>query len=151
MSVSCDRHVLRTLLPYNLVTVLANFVRTSDDMLCRIIFSVLLCRPFVISSVYRLTLHYILDIHLTFQVWKGEGTRTWKGTHSNGIFVQFECPAMRRLWFIPSIIEKGQNVCRYVLYATHNFVCSLKTFDHFSDSSAACLVKRLSSCIYSTI
>ncbi|KAG6547920.1 hypothetical protein Mapa_010740 [Marchantia paleacea] len=46
------------------------------------------------------------------QVWKGEGTRTWKGTHSNGIFVQFECPTMRRLWFIPSIIEKGQNVCR---------------------------------------
>lgn len=46
------------------------------------------------------------------QIWKGQGARKWKSGNSNGIFVQLESPALRRVWFIPSVLEKGQNVCR---------------------------------------
>ncbi|CAM6095091.1 unnamed protein product [Calypogeia fissa] len=42
------------------------------------------------------------------QIWN----RKWKSGNSNGIFVQFESPRLRKIWFIPSVLEKGQNVCR---------------------------------------
>ncbi|KAJ8547333.1 hypothetical protein K7X08_010919 [Anisodus acutangulus] len=46
------------------------------------------------------------------QVWKGQGSRKWKHGQNDGIFVQFESPSMRRLWFIPSSTEKGKTLCR---------------------------------------
>ncbi|XP_077247877.1 tetratricopeptide repeat (TPR)-like superfamily protein isoform X2 [Tasmannia lanceolata] len=46
------------------------------------------------------------------QVWKGQGSRKWKHGQSDGLFFQFESPILRKLWFIPSSIEKGQTLCR---------------------------------------
>ncbi|KAF8401738.1 hypothetical protein HHK36_012684 [Tetracentron sinense] len=46
------------------------------------------------------------------QVWKGQGSRKWKHGQSDGFFVQFELPILRRLWFIPSSTEKGRTLCR---------------------------------------
>lgn len=46
------------------------------------------------------------------QVWKGQGIRKWKHGQGDGFFVQFESPAMRKLWFVSSSIEKGQTLCR---------------------------------------
>lgn len=46
------------------------------------------------------------------QVWKGQGSRKWKHAHSDGFFVQFESPSLRKLFFIPSSIDKGQILCR---------------------------------------
>jgi len=46
------------------------------------------------------------------QVWKGSGTRKWKHGTSNGFFIQLETAAFRRLWFVPSAVEHGRNVCR---------------------------------------
>ncbi|KAK2400068.1 tetratricopeptide repeat-containing protein [Trifolium repens] len=46
------------------------------------------------------------------QVWKGQGSRKWKHAQSDGFFVQFESPSVRKLWFIPSSNEKGQTLCR---------------------------------------
>ncbi|XP_073115921.1 uncharacterized protein [Elaeis guineensis] len=46
------------------------------------------------------------------QVWKGQGSRKWKLGHSDGFFVQFESPVLRKLWFIPSSTEKGRTLCR---------------------------------------
>lgn len=46
------------------------------------------------------------------QVWKGTGSRKWKHGQLDGFFVQFESPSLRKLWFIPSSIEKGQTLCR---------------------------------------
>ncbi|XP_060180605.1 uncharacterized protein LOC132610314 [Lycium barbarum] len=46
------------------------------------------------------------------QVWKGVGSRKWKHGQNDGIFVQFESPSMRRLWFIPCSTEKGKTLCR---------------------------------------
>ncbi|WOH12804.1 hypothetical protein DCAR_0832312 [Daucus carota subsp. sativus] len=46
------------------------------------------------------------------QVWKGQGSRKWKHGQSDGFFVQFESPLVRKLWFIPSSNEKGQVLCR---------------------------------------
>ncbi|XP_009398554.2 hsp70-Hsp90 organizing protein 2-like isoform X2 [Musa acuminata AAA Group] len=46
------------------------------------------------------------------QVWKGQGSRKWKLGQSNGFFVQFESPLLRKLWFIPSSTEKGRILCR---------------------------------------
>ncbi|KHN10072.1 serine/threonine-protein phosphatase 5-like [Glycine soja] len=46
------------------------------------------------------------------QVWKGQGPRKWKHAQSDGFFVQFESPSLRKLWFIPSSNEKGQTLCR---------------------------------------
>lgn len=46
------------------------------------------------------------------QVWKGQGSRRWKHGQSDGFFVQFESPLVRKLWFIPSSNEKGQVLCR---------------------------------------
>ncbi|XP_042514629.1 U-box domain-containing protein 70 [Macadamia integrifolia] len=46
------------------------------------------------------------------QVWKGQGSRKWKLGQSDGFFVQFESPGLRKLWFIPSSTEKGQTFCR---------------------------------------
>eukprot|EP00246_Nothoceros_aenigmaticus_P018774 TRINITY_DN9997_c0_g1_i1.p1 TRINITY_DN9997_c0_g1~~TRINITY_DN9997_c0_g1_i1.p1 ORF type:complete len:252 (+),score=44.04 TRINITY_DN9997_c0_g1_i1:180-935(+) len=46
------------------------------------------------------------------QVWKGPGTRKWKPAHTTGIFVQLESSSMRRLWFVPSVTDKGRAVCR---------------------------------------
>ncbi|KAK9137441.1 hypothetical protein Sjap_008035 [Stephania japonica] len=46
------------------------------------------------------------------QVWKGQGSRKWRHGQSDGFFVQFESPLMRKLWFISSSTEKGQTLCR---------------------------------------
>ncbi|XP_026662852.1 uncharacterized protein LOC103713346 isoform X2 [Phoenix dactylifera] len=46
------------------------------------------------------------------QVWKGQGSRKWKLGHSDGFFVQFESPVLRKLWFVPSLAEKGRTLCR---------------------------------------
>ncbi|KFK23289.1 hypothetical protein AALP_AAs63180U000300 [Arabis alpina] len=46
------------------------------------------------------------------QVWKGQGSRKWKLGQNDGIFVQFESPWIRNVWFIPSSKEKGQPLCR---------------------------------------
>ncbi|KAK9289192.1 hypothetical protein L1049_017666 [Liquidambar formosana] len=46
------------------------------------------------------------------QVWKGQGSRKWKHGQHDGFFVQFESPSLRKLWFIPSSIEKGRTLCR---------------------------------------
>lgn len=45
------------------------------------------------------------------QVWKGQGSRKWKHGQSDGFFVQFESPVLRREWFIPSSSEKGKTLC----------------------------------------
>lgn len=46
------------------------------------------------------------------QVWKGQGSRKWRHGQSDGFFVQFESPLLRKLWFIPSSTEKGRTLCR---------------------------------------
>ncbi|OAY79511.1 stress-induced-phosphoprotein 1 [Ananas comosus] len=46
------------------------------------------------------------------QVWKGQGSRKWKLGQSDGFFVQFESPFIRKLWFVPSSTEKGRTLCR---------------------------------------
>ncbi|KAJ0735323.1 putative tetratricopeptide-like helical domain superfamily [Helianthus annuus] len=46
------------------------------------------------------------------QVWKGQGPRKWKHGQSDGFFVEFESPLLRKEWFIPSSSEKGQILCR---------------------------------------
>ncbi|KAK1287870.1 hypothetical protein QJS10_CPB19g00888 [Acorus calamus] len=46
------------------------------------------------------------------QVWKGQGSRKWKHGQSDGFFVQFESPVLRKLWFVPSSTEKGRALCR---------------------------------------
>lgn len=46
------------------------------------------------------------------QVWKGQGFRKWKHGQSDGFFVQFESPSLRKLWFVPSASEMGQTLCR---------------------------------------
>ncbi|KAJ6817004.1 RNA polymerase II-associated protein 3 isoform X2 [Iris pallida] len=46
------------------------------------------------------------------QVWKGQGSRKWKHGQSDGFFVQFESPVLRRQWFVPSSSEKGKTLCR---------------------------------------
>ncbi|WVY96330.1 hypothetical protein V8G54_028481 [Vigna mungo] len=50
------------------------------------------------------------------QVWKGQGSRKWKHAHSDGFFVQFESPSLRKLFFIASSNEKGQTLCRFLSY-----------------------------------
>lgn len=46
------------------------------------------------------------------QVWKGQGSRKWKLDQSDGFFVQFESPFLRKIWFVPSTTEKGRTLCR---------------------------------------
>lgn len=46
------------------------------------------------------------------QVWKGQGFRKWKHGQSDGFFLQFESPLIRKLWFIPCTNEKGKALCR---------------------------------------
>ncbi|KAJ4783060.1 Tetratricopeptide repeat protein 1-like protein [Rhynchospora pubera] len=46
------------------------------------------------------------------QVWKGQGSRKWKLAQSDGFFVQFESPMLRKLWFVPSSTEKGRTLCK---------------------------------------
>ncbi|KAL9401467.1 hypothetical protein Peur_005316 [Populus x canadensis] len=46
------------------------------------------------------------------QVWKGQGSRKWRHGQHDGIFVQYESPLMRKIWFIASSNEKGQTLCR---------------------------------------
>lgn len=46
------------------------------------------------------------------QVWKGQGIRKWKHGQGDGFFVQLESSKVRKLWFVPSSIEKGQTLCR---------------------------------------
>ncbi|KAI5083940.1 hypothetical protein GOP47_0000109 [Adiantum capillus-veneris] len=46
------------------------------------------------------------------QVWKGQGSRKWKHSQSDGFFLQLELSAFRRIWFIPCGSENGQPVCR---------------------------------------
>ncbi|PIA31664.1 hypothetical protein AQUCO_04900161v1 [Aquilegia coerulea] len=46
------------------------------------------------------------------QVWKGQGSRKWKHGQTDGFFVQFESPVLRKLWFVPSSTEKGRILCR---------------------------------------
>lgn len=46
------------------------------------------------------------------QVWKGQGSRKWKLDQSDGFFVQFESPILRKIWFVPSTTEKGRVLCR---------------------------------------
>ncbi|XP_062204463.1 uncharacterized protein LOC133906536 [Phragmites australis] len=46
------------------------------------------------------------------QVWKGQGSRKWKLDQSDGFFVQFESPTLRKIWFVPSTTEKGRTLCR---------------------------------------
>ncbi|KAL7105317.1 hypothetical protein ACP275_07G036300 [Erythranthe tilingii] len=46
------------------------------------------------------------------QVWKGQGSRKWKHGQSDGFFFQFESPLLRKVWFVPSTIEKGRTLCR---------------------------------------
>ncbi|CAD6267064.1 unnamed protein product [Miscanthus lutarioriparius] len=46
------------------------------------------------------------------QVWKGQGSRKWKLDQSDGFFVQFESPSLRKIWFVPSTKEKGRTLCR---------------------------------------
>ncbi|XP_062203036.1 uncharacterized protein LOC133905292 [Phragmites australis] len=45
------------------------------------------------------------------QVWKGQGSRKWKLDQSDGFFVQFESPTLRKIWFVPSTTEKGRTLC----------------------------------------
>ncbi|KAJ6846776.1 RNA polymerase II-associated protein 3 isoform X2 [Iris pallida] len=45
------------------------------------------------------------------QVWKGQGTRKWKYGQSDGFFVQFESPVLRKQWFVPSSSEMGRTLC----------------------------------------
>nr|CAB3462558.1 unnamed protein product [Digitaria exilis] len=40
------------------------------------------------------------------QVWKGQGSRKWKLDHSDGFFVQFESPALRKIWS-PETLDIG--------------------------------------------
>uniref|UniRef100_A0A0E0MPE2 Uncharacterized protein n=1 Tax=Oryza punctata TaxID=4537 RepID=A0A0E0MPE2_ORYPU len=46
------------------------------------------------------------------KVWKGQGSRKWKLDQSDGFFVQFESPILRKIWFVPSTTEKGRILCR---------------------------------------
>ncbi|XP_044972371.1 uncharacterized protein LOC123439753 [Hordeum vulgare subsp. vulgare] len=46
------------------------------------------------------------------QVWKGQGSRKWKLDQSDGFFVQFESPNLRKIWFVASTTEKGRALCR---------------------------------------
>ncbi|XP_037432397.1 RNA polymerase II-associated protein 3-like [Triticum dicoccoides] len=46
------------------------------------------------------------------QVWKGQGSRKWKLDQSDGFFVQFESPILRKIWFVASTAEKGRALCR---------------------------------------
>ncbi|KAL7144783.1 hypothetical protein ABFS83_07G035400 [Erythranthe nasuta] len=46
------------------------------------------------------------------QVWKGQGSRKWKHGQTDGFFFQFESPLLRKVWFVPSTIEKGRTLCR---------------------------------------
>eukprot|EP00252_Welwitschia_mirabilis_P014260 TRINITY_DN3136_c0_g1_i1.p1 TRINITY_DN3136_c0_g1~~TRINITY_DN3136_c0_g1_i1.p1 ORF type:complete len:332 (-),score=77.90 TRINITY_DN3136_c0_g1_i1:156-1151(-) len=46
------------------------------------------------------------------QVWKGQGSRKWRHSQGDGLFCQFESSAVRKLWFIPSSMEKGKTLCR---------------------------------------
>ncbi|KAK8918396.1 hypothetical protein KSP39_PZI021129 [Platanthera zijinensis] len=46
------------------------------------------------------------------QVWRGQGSRKWKHGNADGFFVQFESPVSRKLWFVRSLSEKGQTLCR---------------------------------------
>ncbi|KAK3140179.1 hypothetical protein QOZ80_5AG0397170 [Eleusine coracana subsp. coracana] len=46
------------------------------------------------------------------QVWKGQGSRKWKLDQSDGFFVQFESPLLRKIWFVPCTTEKGRTLCR---------------------------------------
>ncbi|KAM0870240.1 hypothetical protein ACQ4PT_040139 [Festuca glaucescens] len=46
------------------------------------------------------------------QVWKGTGSRKWKLDQSDGFFVQFESPILRKIWFVPSTTEKERTLCR---------------------------------------
>ncbi|KAI4965205.1 hypothetical protein ZWY2020_055243 [Hordeum vulgare] len=46
------------------------------------------------------------------QVWKGQGSRKWKLDQSDGFFVQFESPILRKIWFVASTTEKGRALCR---------------------------------------
>ncbi|KAI5006442.1 hypothetical protein ZWY2020_033685 [Hordeum vulgare] len=45
------------------------------------------------------------------QVWKGQGSRKWKLDQSDGFFVQFESPNLRKIWFVASTTEKGRALC----------------------------------------
>ncbi|KAF7070529.1 hypothetical protein CFC21_076040 [Triticum aestivum] len=45
------------------------------------------------------------------QVWKGQGSRKWKLDQSDGFFVQFESPILRKIWFVASTTEKGRALC----------------------------------------
>ncbi|KAF0889344.1 hypothetical protein E2562_023647 [Oryza meyeriana var. granulata] len=47
-----------------------------------------------------------------YRVWKGQGSRKWKLDQSDGFFVQFESPILRKIWFVPSKTEKGRTLCR---------------------------------------
>ncbi|GAB4851046.1 hypothetical protein Ancab_030344 [Ancistrocladus abbreviatus] len=44
------------------------------------------------------------------QVWKGQGFRKWRHGQNDGFFFQFESPSLRKLWFIPSSVEKEANI-----------------------------------------
>ncbi|GJM95217.1 hypothetical protein PR202_ga11927 [Eleusine coracana subsp. coracana] len=46
------------------------------------------------------------------KVWKGQGSRKWKLDQSDGFFVQFESPLLRKIWFVPCTTEKGRTLCR---------------------------------------
>ncbi|KAF3325223.1 stress-induced-phosphoprotein 1 [Carex littledalei] len=46
------------------------------------------------------------------QVWKGQGSRKWKLSQSDGFFVQFESSVLRKQWFVPSSSEKGRTLCK---------------------------------------
>ncbi|TVU49192.1 hypothetical protein EJB05_00490 [Eragrostis curvula] len=46
------------------------------------------------------------------QVWKGQGSRKWKLDQTDGFFVQFESPVIRKIWFVPCTTEKGRTLCR---------------------------------------
>ncbi|KAL8162703.1 hypothetical protein V2J09_014192 [Rumex salicifolius] len=56
------------------------------------------------------------------QVWKGQGFRKWKHGQSDGFFVQFESPSLRKLWFVPSASEMGQTLCRSYSLKTSIFL-----------------------------
>lgn len=63
----------------------------------------------------------IFPLYWLLQVWKGQGSRKWKHGQSDGFFVQFETPSVRKLWFVPSANEKGQSLCRSLSLYTHKY------------------------------
>lgn len=70
-------------------------------------------RQYVVDSSSNAACLIVSKKSIAFpQVWKGSGSRKWKHGDTNGFFIQLETSSIRRLWFVPCIIERGRNVSR---------------------------------------